>query len=41
MDWKSTMVTPIHKKGSQTAPGNYRPVYSLTSINCIALEFLL
>ncbi|KAI8480560.1 hypothetical protein Bbelb_416830 [Branchiostoma belcheri] len=29
--WKEAHVSPIHKKGSKTAPGNYRPV-SLTSV---------
>ena len=28
--WKDAHVTPIHKKGKKTTPGNYRPV-SLTS----------
>ncbi len=35
-DWKSAVVTPIHKKGKRTSPGNYRPV-SLTSIPCKVL----
>ena len=30
-DWRSANVTPIFKKGSETSPGNYRPV-SLTSV---------
>ena len=30
-DWRQANVTPIHKKGKKTEPGNYRPV-SLTSI---------
>ena len=32
-DWKTARVTPIFKKGSETKPGNYRPV-SLTCIPC-------
>ena len=30
-DWRTANVTPIHKKGPRTDPGNYRPV-SLTSV---------
>lgn len=30
VDWKSANISPIHKKGSRSDPGNYRPV-SLTS----------
>ena len=40
LDWKEANVTPIHKKGSKTVPGNYRPV-SLTSIPCKILEDLV
>ena len=39
-DWKTALVTPLHKKGSRTKPENYRPV-SLTSIPCKVLESLL
>ena len=40
LDWKEANVTPIHKKGSKTVPGNYRAV-SLTSIPCKILEDLV
>jgi len=36
-DWKSTNVTPIHKKGAQNLVSNYRPV-SLTSVFCKLME---
>ena len=36
-EWKYTTITPIDKKGSQSDPGNYRPV-SLTSIVCKLME---
>ena len=39
-DWRSANVTPIHKKGSRTNPGNYRPV-SLTSQSCKVLESIV
>ena len=38
--WKSANVTPIYKKGSKSAPCNYRPV-SLTCILCKVMESLL
>ena len=39
-DWKVANITAIHKKGSKTDPGNYRPV-SLTSIVCKLMETLI
>ena len=39
-DWKKANVTPIFKKGSRAAPGNYRPV-SLTSVCCKVMEQIL
>jgi hypothetical protein len=39
-DWKEANVSPIFKKGSRTAPGNYRPV-SLTSVSCKLLESII
>ena len=39
-DWKVANVTPIFKKGSKGAPGNYRPV-SLTCVLCKVMESLL
>ena len=39
-DWRTANVTPIHKKGSRTDPGNYRPV-SLTSQVCKVLEAIV
>ena len=39
-DWRSANVTPIHKKGDRTEPGNYRPV-SLTSQVCKVLESMV
>jgi hypothetical protein len=38
--WKDANVSPIFKKGSKTAPENYRPV-SLTSVSCKVLESLI
>ena len=37
VDWKEARVTPLFKKGSKKAPGNYRPI-SLTSQPCKVLE---
>jgi hypothetical protein len=39
-DWKDANVTPIFKKGSKSAPGNYRPV-SLTSVSCKLMESII
>ena len=39
-DWKDANVTALHKKGSKTDVGNYRPV-SLTSVPCKILEGLI
>ena len=39
-DWKIANVSPIFKKGSKFAPGNYRPI-SLTSISCKILESII
>lgn len=39
-DWKMANIHPIFKKGSRSAPGNYRPV-SLTSILCKQLEHIV
>jgi len=39
-NWKEAHVTPIHKKGSRTEPGNYRPV-SLTSVVGKVLESII
>ena len=36
-DWKCANVMPIHKKGTKSDPGNYRPV-SLTSVPCRTME---
>ena len=39
-DWKRANVSPIHKKGSRSKAGNYRPV-SLTSQVCKVMESVL
>ena len=39
-DWKLANVTPVFKKGSKSAPGNYRPI-SLTCILCKVMKSLL
>jgi Reverse transcriptase (RNA-dependent DNA polymerase)/Endonuclease-reverse transcriptase len=39
-DWRAANVTPIFKKGSKSAPGNYRPV-SLTSVSCRLMESII
>ncbi|KAI8481821.1 hypothetical protein Bbelb_404260 [Branchiostoma belcheri] len=39
-EWKTAHITPIHKKGSRTTAGNYRPV-SLTSVVGKTLEAII
>ena len=39
-DWRTANITPIFKKGSKSAAGNYRPV-SLTSILCKVMEAIV
>jgi len=39
-NWKNANVAPIHKKGSRSEAGNYRPV-SLASVPCKMLESLI
>ena len=39
-DWKLAEVTAVHKKGSKSDSGNYRPI-SLTSVCCKLLESLV
>ena len=39
-DWKHANITPIFKKGVQSAPVNYRPI-SLTCKCCKALEHII
>ena len=39
-DWKQAQISAIHKKGSRSEPGNYRPV-SLTSIACKITESII
>lgn len=40
VDWKSSIVVPIHKSGARSNPGNYRPI-SLTSIVCKMAEHII
>ena len=39
-DWRTANVVPLHKGGSKSSVGNYRPV-SLTSVICKVLESVL
>ena len=39
-DWKLAEVTAVHKKGSKSDSGNYRPI-SLTSVCCRIMESLV
>ena len=39
-EWKMSNVAPIFKKGSKSAPGNYRPV-SLTCVLCKVMEKII
>ena len=39
-DWRCANITPVFKKGSKSAAGNYRPV-SLTCILCKVIESIL
>ena len=38
--WKKALITPVHRKGSQTDPSNYRPI-SLTCIPCKVMEHIV
>ena len=40
MDWKSSNITPVFKKGSKHSPANYRPI-NLTSVAVKVLERLI
>ena len=40
LDWKTSNITPIHKKGSRNSPSNYRPI-SLTSTVIKTLERII
>ena len=39
-DWLKANITPIHKKGDQSIPANYRPI-SLTSVCCKVMEHII
>ena len=39
-DWKESLVTTIHKKGSTSCASNYRPI-SLTCIACKVMEHVV
>jgi len=38
--WRLAQISPIFKKGSRSAPGNYRPI-SLTSVPCKLMERMI
>jgi hypothetical protein len=40
LQWKTAIISPIHKKGSKHCPNNYRPI-SLTSVICRLFENIL
>ena len=39
-DWRDGIITPIHKKGPRTIPGNYRPI-SLTAVISKDMESII
>ena len=38
--WKSAIIIPVHKNGSNNSPNNYRPI-SLTCVLCRVLEYII
>jgi len=40
-DWKTSIVRPLHKKGSKLEVGNYRPISNLTSISKLYERMIL